>query len=127
MLLLEAHQGSFLRDVSFLQVLPELLDLSFPLLVEFNLGMSGTPSFIEPLTQALQFSSQVRSLAFSLGSGLSLSLQLFFKLFNTSLDLLDGLLGLGDNRLLIIQFVGESSEVLFFPANVVFKVLLGPF
>merc|ERR1711983_255553 len=100
MLSLQVQQSGFLLNVSFFQVLSQFLNFSLSLLVQFNLGLSGTTSFMEPLTKVLIFSSQVRPLAFSLGPSLSFSFKFFFKLFNSALDLFDSLLGSGNNMLL---------------------------
>jgi len=125
-LLLQSNQGRFLLNVSFLKILPELGNLGLSLLVELNLGSCSTTGLSQSLSKVLQFPSQVRSLPFSLGSGLSLSLQLLFHLFNTGLLLLDGLLDLGNKRLLIFKLAEKSRGILLLPGNSILNLLPGP-
>merc|ERR1712073_236820 len=126
-LLLQADEGSLMLDIGFSQILPQLSNLSFSLLVELNLSMSCTSSLIESLAKALKLLGKVGSLPLSFSSGLSFSFQFLFKFFYSRLNLLDRFLYLGDNLLLIIQFAVKDREILFFLLNGRFSFLLLPF
>merc|ERR1719464_516889 len=126
MLLLQADEGGGLLDVGFFQILPQLTILSLSLLVELNLSVGCTSSLIESLTKALKLLSKIRPLPLSLGPGLPLSFQFFFQFFYSRLDLLDGFLDLANKLLLIVQFAGKTSEVLFLPLDGTLCLLLLP-
>merc|ERR1719464_1640241 len=126
MLLLQADEGGGLLDVGFFQILPQLANLSLPLLVELNLSVGCTSSLIESLTKALKLFSKIRPLPLSLGPGLPLSFQFFFQFFYSRLDLLDGFLDLANKLLLIVQFARKTSEVLFLPLDGTLCLLLLP-
>merc|ERR1719410_1702450 len=99
-------------DVCLLHILAQLDDLTLALLVELHLGHGGTAGLVIPVTQLLNLTGEVRSLALSLGAGLALSLQLLLSALNTGLQLLDVLLGLGNQRLLVIQLGGQHVDIL---------------
>merc|ERR1719391_879120 len=115
----------FLLNIGLFNVLSQLLDLSFSLLVKLNLGMGSTSSFIKTLTKLLNFSGKVRSLSLSLGAGLALSLKLSLKFLNSSLAFLDILLHLGNKGLLIIKLGRDSTNVLFLPGDCALNFPLG--
>merc|ERR1719464_2582518 len=71
MLLLQADEGGGLLDVGFFQILPQLANLSLPLLVELNLSVGCTSSLIESLTKALKLLSKIGPLPLSLGERLN--------------------------------------------------------
>merc|ERR1712127_597741 len=81
MLLLQADEGCRLLDVGLFQILPQLTNLSLPLLVELNLSVGCTSSLIESLTKALKLLSKIGPLPLSLGPGLPLSFQFLFQFF----------------------------------------------
>merc|ERR1719422_936171 len=125
-LLLQTNNGGLLLDLGLLKVTPQLGHLSLPLLVELNLGTSGTAGLIQALAQVLQLTGKVRPLPLSLGSALSLSLKLLLHLLDPGLDLLDGLLDLGHEALLILKLGHEAGGVLLLALNGVLEFLPGP-
>merc|ERR1719516_35705 len=98
---------------------------SASLFVELHLSSGGSAGLGEPVAQLVDLPGHVRPLPLSLGSGLPFSLKLLLHCFNTTLDLLDSLLGLGNQVLLIIQLSGKLSIVLFLVANNNLKIPLG--
>ena len=69
-----------------LQVTSQLLELSLSLLVHLNLSRCGASGLLQPLADLLEFPGQIGPLLLHLGPGSALSLNLLFKLFNTSLQ-----------------------------------------
>merc|ERR1719367_1009351 len=124
-LLLQSNNGGLLLDLGLLQVSSQLGHLSLSLLVQFNLGTGGSGGLIETLTEVLQFTSKVRSLALSLGSALSLSLKFLLHLLNSCLDLLDGLLDLGNQGLFILQLAHQTRGILLLALDGILKFLSG--
>merc|ERR1719394_242319 len=124
-LLLQSNNGGLLLDLGLLQVSPQLGDLSLSLLVQLNLGTGGSGGLVETLTEVLQLTSEVRSLALSLGSALSLSLKFLLHLFNSGLNLLDGLLDLGNQGLFILQLAHQTRSILLLALDGIFKFLSG--
>merc|ERR1719394_2079436 len=124
-LLLKSNNGGLLLDLSLLKVSPQFGHLSLSLLVQFNLGTGGSGGLIETLTEVLQLTSKVRSLALSLGSPLSLSLKFLLHLLNSCLDLLDGLLDLGNQGLFILQLAHQSRGILLLALDGILKFLSG--
>merc|ERR1719402_189309 len=102
---------------AFHDVPTELSNFGLSLLIELHLSMSSTSSLIKTLTKLLNFSSQIRSLSFSLGTGLAFCLKLFLHLFNTALEFLNILLHFCNQRLFIIQLGSNSRHILLFPCN----------
>merc|ERR1719323_1837271 len=125
-LLLQTNNGGLLLDLSLLQVAPQLGHLGLPLLVELNLSAGGSTGLVQTLSQVLQFTSQIRSLSLSLGSALSLSLQLLLHLLNPGLHLLDCLLHLGHQGLLVLQLAHQTRGVLLLALNSILQFLPGP-
>merc|ERR1712117_225634 len=124
-LLLQSNNGCFLLDLGLLKISSELGDLSLSLLVKLNLSSSGSTGFIKSLTKVLKLTGKVRSLSLSLGSSLSLSLKFFLHLFNSGLDLLDGLLDLSNKRLFILHLAHESRGILLLALDGILKLLSG--
>merc|ERR1719412_1450515 len=110
-------------NVGLLHILAQLDDLSLALLVELHLGHGGTAGLVVPVTELLDLTGEVRSLALSLGAGLALGLQLLLSALNTGLQLLDVLLGLGYQRLLVIQLGGQHVDILLLGSNDVLNVI----
>merc|ERR1719412_1690768 len=110
-------------NVCLLHILAQLDDLALTLLVELHLGHSGTDGLVVPVTQLLNLTGEVRSLALSLGAGLALGLQLLLSALNTGLQLLNVLLGLGNQRLLVIQLGGQHVDILLLGSNDVLNVI----
>merc|ERR1711963_477444 len=127
MLLLEVQENRLIGDAGLFNVLAKLSNFILSLLVEFNLSGSGTTGITDSLIHALQLSSKVRALAFSLGPGLPLGFKLFFKLFYSALVFLDGLLDLGNMRLLIIKLGVGNRDVLLFAGNDALKLAFDGF
>merc|ERR1719394_2244199 len=125
MLLLQSNNGGLLLDLGLLQVSSQLGHLSLSLLVQFNLGTGGSGGLIETLTEVLQLTSKVRSLALSLGSPLSLSLKFLLHLLNSGLNLLDGLLDLGNQGLFVLQLAHQTRGILLLASNGILQFLPG--
>merc|ERR1719410_564296 len=113
-------------NVGLLHILAQLDDLALALLVELHLGYGGTAGLVVPVTELLDLTGEVRSLALSLGAGLALSLQLLLSALNTGLQLLDVLRGLGNQRLLVIQLGRQHVDILLLGSNDVLNVILLP-
>merc|ERR1719285_174247 len=122
---LEVGEDGLLLDVGSLHVLPQLLHLGLPLLVELHLSGGGSAGLGEPVSKLVDLPGHIRPLPLSLGSGLSLSLKLLFHCFNATLDLLDSLLGLSNKVLFVIQFGRKLSVVLLLVANNHLEIPLG--
>merc|ERR1719367_1423150 len=122
---LQVGEDGLLLDVGLLDVLPELGNLGLPLLVELNLGGGGTAGLVETLTKLVDLPGKVGPLPLGLGAGLALGLQLLFHGLNAALDLLDSLLGLGNQVLLVIELGRQLSVVLLLVANGDLEVPLG--
>merc|ERR1719367_2730082 len=126
-LLLKSNNGGLLLDLGLLQVSPQFGHLSLSLLVQLNLGTGGSRGLTKTLTEVLQFTSEVRSLALSLGSALSLSLKFLLHLLNSGLNLLDGLLDLGNQGLFILQLAHQTRGILLLALDGILKFLAGSF
>merc|ERR1719402_172955 len=123
---LQISHNRFLLNIGFLNVFTEFSNFSLSLLIELHLSMSSTSSLIKTLTKLLNFSSQIRSLPFSLGTGLAFCLKLFLHLFNTALEFLNVLLHFCNKRLFIIKLGSNSRHILFFPCNGILNLPLCP-
>merc|ERR1719410_2255848 len=113
-------------NVGLLHILAQLDDLALTLLVKLHLGHGGTAGLVVPVTELLDLTGKIRPLALSLGAGLALSLQLLLSALNTGLQLLDVLLGLGNQRLLVIQLGRQHVDILLLGSNDVLNVILLP-
>merc|ERR1719225_2079648 len=122
---LQVGEDGLLLDVRLLDVLPELSNLSLPLLVELNLGGGGAASLVETLTKLVDLPGKIGPLPLGLGAGLALSLQLLLHGLNAALDLLDSLLGLGNQVLLIVELGRQLGVVLLLVADGDLEVPLG--
>merc|ERR1719400_1511469 len=122
---LQVGEDGLLLDVGLLDVLPQLGNLSFPFLVELNLGGGGTAGLIQTLTQLVDLPGKVGPLPLGLGAGLALGLQLLLHGLNTALDLLDSLLGLGNQVLLVVELGRQLGVVLLLVADGDLEVPLG--
>merc|ERR1719281_987470 len=111
-------------NVGLLNILAELDNLSFTLLVKLNLGNSGTTGLIVSVTELLNLTGEVRSLSLSLSTGLTLSLEFLLGSLNTGLEFLDVLLGLGNKRLLIIKLGRQHLGILLLVADGVLNISL---
>lgn len=65
-LLSEVGEGAFVLDIGFLQVPSELGQFGFTLLIQFDLGRSGSTRFLQTLAEFLEFPGEVCSLLFGL-------------------------------------------------------------
>merc|ERR1719367_1342625 len=122
---LQVGEDGLLLDVGLLDVLPELGNLGLPLLVELNLGGGGTAGLVETLTKLVDLPGKVGPLPLGLGAGLALGLQLLLHGLNAALDLLDSLLGLGNQVLLVVELGRQLSVVLLLVADGDLEVPLG--
>merc|ERR1712012_1251480 len=93
---LQVAEDGLAGNVGLLNILAKLDNLSLTLLVELNLGNGGTAGLIVSVTQLFNLTSEVRSLTFSLGAGLTFGFKFLFSSLNTSLEFLDVLLGLSN-------------------------------
>merc|ERR1712137_628869 len=100
---LQVAEDRLAGNVGLLNVLAQLDDLRLALLVELALGDGGAAGLIVSVSELLNLTGEVRSLALSLGTGLTLGLKLLLGSLNTGLELLNVLLGLGHQGLLIIK------------------------
>jgi len=121
---LQVSKDRLRGNVGLLNILAELDNFSLTLLVKLNLGNGGTAGLIVSLTELLNLTSHVGSLALSLGTSLTLSLKLLLSSLNTGLEFLDVLLGLGNKGLLIIKLGGEHMNVLLLVGNGVLNIAL---
>merc|ERR1711899_330843 len=123
---LQVGEDGLLLDVGLLNVLAQLGNLSFPLLVEFHLGGGGAAGLIQTLTELVDLPGKVRPLPLGLGAGLALSLKLLLHGLDATLDLLDSLLGIGNQVLLIIELGSKLVVVLLLVADGDLKIALAP-
>merc|ERR1719204_1672931 len=123
---LQVGEDGLLLDVGLLDVLPELGNLGLPLLVELHLGGGGTAGLVKALTKLVNLPGKVGPLPLGLGAGLALGLQLLLHGLNAALDLLDALLGLGNQVLLIVKLGGKLVVVLLLVGDGDLKIALGP-
>merc|ERR1719230_2448847 len=126
LLSLQVGEDGLLLDVGLLHVLPQLGNLGLPLLVELHLGGGGAAGLVKTLTKLVDLPGQVRPLPLGLGASLALGLQLLLHGLNAALDLLDSLLGLGNQVLLIVELSRQLSVVLLLVANGDLEVALAP-
>merc|ERR1719422_2426538 len=122
---LKVGEDGLLLDVGLLDVLPELGNLGLPLLVELNLGGGGTAGLVKTLTKLVDLPGKVGPLPLGLGAGLALGLQLLLHGLNAALDLLNSLLGLGNQVLLVVELGRQLSVVLLLVADGDLEVPLG--
>merc|ERR1719400_2955513 len=122
---LQVGEDGLLLNVGLLHVLAQLGNLGFPLLVELHLGGGGTAGLVKTLTKLVDLPGKVRPLPLGLGAGLALGLQLLLHGLNATLDLLDSLLGLGDQVLLVVELGRQLSIVLLLVADGDLEVPLG--
>merc|ERR1712121_485207 len=121
---LQVAEDRLAGNVGLLNILAELDNLSFTLLVELNLGDSGTAGLIVSVTELFNLTGKVRSLSLSLNTGLTLSLEFLLSSLNTGLEFLDVLLGLGNKSLLIIQLGRQHLGILLLVADGVLNISL---
>merc|ERR1719204_902958 len=123
---LQVGEDGLLLDVGLLHVLPQLVHLRLALLVELNLGGGGTAGLVKTLAKLVDLPGKVRPLPLGLGAGLALSLKLLLHGLNTTLDLLDSLLGLGNQVLLIVELGSKLGVVLLLVGDGDLKIALAP-
>merc|ERR1719334_1908222 len=121
---LQVGEDGLLLDVGLLHVLAQLVHFRLALLVELHLGGGGAAGLVETLTKLVDLPGKVRPLPLSLGAGLALSLKLLLHGLNAALDLLDSLLGLGDQVLLVVELGSKLGVVLLLVANGDLKIAL---
>merc|ERR1712240_701681 len=109
---LQVGEDGLLLDVGLLHVLAQLVHFGLALLVELHLGGGGTAGLIKTLTKLVDLPGKVRPLPLGLGAGLAISLKLLLHGLDATLDLLDSLLGLGNQVLLIVELGSKLGVVL---------------
>merc|ERR1712012_309536 len=124
LLSLQVAEDRLAGNVGLLHVLAELDDLRLTLLVELNLGDSGAAGLVVSGSKLLDLTGEVRSLALSLSTGLTLGLKLLLCSLNTGLELLDVLLGLGHQGLFIIKLCRQHVDILLLGSNGVLNIPL---
>merc|ERR1719347_2119857 len=122
---LQVGEDGFLLDVGFFHILAQFVHLCLPLLVELHLGSSGAAGLIQALTELVDLPGQVRPLPLGLGTCLTLSLEFLLHGLNAALNLLDSLLGLGDQVLLVVKLGSKLMVVLLLVADGDLEVPLG--
>merc|ERR1719474_1939835 len=123
---LQVGEDGLLLDVGLLNVLAQLVHFRLPLLVELHLGGGGTAGLVKTLTKLVNLPGKVGPLPLCLGTSLALGLQLLLHGLNTALDLLDSLLGLGNQVLLIVELGSKLVVVLLLVGDGDLNVTLGP-
>merc|ERR1719397_2342908 len=114
---LQVGEDGLLLNVGFFHVLAELVHLGLALLVELHLGSGGAAGLIQTLTQLVDLPSQVGPLPLGLGPSLALGLKFLLHGLDTALNLLDSLLGLGDQVLLVVKLGSKLRVVLLLVAD----------
>merc|ERR1719347_773799 len=122
---LQVGEDGLLLNVGFFHVLAQFVHLGLALLVELHLGSGGATGLIQTLTQLVDLPRQVGPLPLSLGTSLTLGLKFLLHGLDTALNLLDSLLGLGDQVLLVVKLGSKLSVVLILVTDGHFEVPLG--
>merc|ERR1719466_45621 len=122
---LQVGEDGLLLNVGFFHVLAQFVHLGLALLVELYLGSGGTAGLIQTLTQLVNLPCQVGPLPLGLGASLTLRLEFLLHGLDAALNLLDSLLGLGDQVLLVVKLGSKLSVVLLLVADGDFDVPLG--
>merc|ERR1719249_90754 len=81
------------------------------------MGSGGAAGLIQTLTQLVDLPGQVGPLPLGLGTSLALSLEFLLHVLDAALDLLDSLLGLGNQVLLVVKLGSKLSVVLLLVAD----------
>merc|ERR1719285_1574587 len=123
---LQVGEDGLLLDVGLLNVLPQLVHFRLPLLVELHLGGGGTAGLVQTFTKLVDLPGKVGPLPLGLGAGLALGLKLLLHGLDAALDLLDSLLGLGNQVLLIVELGSKLEGVLLLVGAGDLNVTLGP-
>merc|ERR1719260_503676 len=121
---LQVGEDGLLLDVGLLNVLAQLVHFRLALLVELNLGGGGTAGLVKTLTKLVDLPGKVGPLPLGLGAGLALGLQLLLHGLNATLDLLDSLLGLGNQVLLVVELGSKLVVVLLLVGDCDLKIAL---
>merc|ERR1712037_824377 len=100
---LQVGEDGLLLDVGFFHVLAQLVHLGLALLVQLHLGSGGAAGLIQTLAKLIDLPGQVGPLPLGLGASLTLGLEFLLHGLDTALNLLDSLLGLGDQVLLVVK------------------------
>merc|ERR1719204_1592570 len=123
---LKVGEDGLLLDVGLLHVLAQLVHLRLALLVKLHLGGGGAAGLVETLTKLVDLPGKVRPLSLGLGAGLALGLKLLLHGLDAALDLLDSLLGLGNQVLLIVELGSKLVVVLLLVGDGDLKITLAP-
>merc|ERR1719178_93767 len=112
LLSLQVGEDGLLLNVGFFHVLAQFVHLGLALLVELHLSSGGTAGLIQTLAQLVDLPGQVGPLPLGLGASLTLGLEFLLHGLDATLNLLDSLLGLGDQVLLVVKLGSKLSVVL---------------
>merc|ERR1712106_705496 len=123
LLLFHTHNCSIMLNFSLFKILAKSRHFRFSFLVQLNLCSCCTRGFIKTLSQAFHFSCQIRTLSFSLCSGLTFSFKFLFHFFNSAQQFFNGLLSFPNKALFIIKFAGHAAHFILFPHYSSFKFL----
>merc|ERR1719347_1978108 len=114
---LQVGEDGLLLNIGLFHVLAQFVHLGLALLVELHLGSGGAAGLIQTLTQLVDLPGQVGPLPLGLGTSLALSLEFLLHVLDAALDLLDSLLGLGNQVLLVVKLGSKLSVVLLLVAD----------
>merc|ERR1719458_1527582 len=122
MLLAKSSQCTLMGNVSLIEVRLQLDQLSLTLLVQLNLSAGVGANLSQPGAKVLKVPGQQGAILLSFGSVVALHGQLFVKLVNTGLELLDLLGVLGPKGLLVLNLSGNGGDLLVLALNSLAKL-----
>merc|ERR1719189_2917254 len=122
MLLAKSSQCTLMSNVSLIEVRLQLDQLSLTLLVQLNLSAGVGANLSQPGAKVLKVPGQQGAILLSLGSVVALHGQLFVKLVNTGLELLDLLGVLGPKGLLVLNLSSNGGDLLVLALNSLAKL-----
>merc|ERR1719427_2285951 len=122
-LLAEHGKGRLVLDVGFLEVTAELSKLTLTLLVELNLGGSGTTSFIQTIAKISKLASQTSLSLLSLATSRAFMLNFDIEFLNAGLQFLDLLVALVDEDLFVVELAAKGRNFLLLALNGVLEFL----
>merc|ERR1719242_1373808 len=122
MLLAKSSQCTLMGNVSLIEVRLQLDQLSLTLLVQLNLSAGVGANLSQPGAKVLKVPGQQGAILLSFGAVVALHGQLFVKLVNTGLELLDLLGVLGPKGLLVLNLSGNGGYLLVLALNSLAKL-----
>merc|ERR1719193_2875772 len=122
-LLAKHGESRLMLDVGFFKITAELGELTLTLLVQLDLGSSGTTSFIETVSEVTKFPSESSLGLLGLGTGLAFMFNLNIEFFNAGLEFLGLLVALVDQDGLIVDLGAEGGNFLVLALKSVLEFL----